>query len=214
MKLKDFKTHSITRCVPPQQAKYSDYKPFLKKDFGGRCAYCNLSDKAITTPFEVDHFIPRASFKDYRMDLDTDYNNLVYSCKKCNIAKSHQFSGDIYSETPTNDLFYDPVLVDYNDIFYRNSWGAIDSDDHKGKDSIVRLKLYRPIHILAWICEEMNETADKLDAAAKVEQNAERKRTLEMALNKINGQYRKLSRLFIAAYNDNNFSIIDMENII
>ena len=60
----------------------------------------------------------------------------------------------------------------------------------------------------------MNETADKLDAAAKVEQNAERKRTLEMALNKINGQYRKLSRLFIAAYNDNNFSIIDMENII
>lgn len=214
MKLKDFKTHSITRSTPPQQAHYSDYKPFLKKDFCGRCAYCNLSDKAITTPFEVDHFIPRAAFKDCRMDLDTDYNNLIYSCKKCNIAKRHQFSGDIYSDTPTNELFYDPVLVDYNDIFYRNSWGAIDSDDGKGKESIVRLKLYRPIHILAWVCEELNETADKLDAAVKVEQSIERKHTLEMALSKINNQYRKLSRLFIAAYNDNNFSISDMENII
>lgn len=214
MKLKDFKTHKITRSTPPKQVKYSDYKPFLKKDFCGRCAYCNLSDKSITTPFEVDHFIPRAVFKDHRMDLDTNYNNLVYSCKKCNIAKSCQFSGNIDSEAPTNELFYDPVLVDYNDIFYRNSWGAIDSDDEKGRESIVRLKLYRPIHILAWVCEEMNRTADKLDAAVKIEQNMERKHTLERALNKINNQYRKLSRLFIAAYNDSNFSINDMKNTI
>ena len=148
------------------------------------------------------------------MDLDTDYTNLVYSCKKCNNAKRHQFSGDIYSANPTNELFYDPTMVDYNDIFYRNNFGAIDSDDDKGKKSIIRLKLYRPIHILAWICEELNDTAEKLDAAIKAESNTERKRTLEAALNKINNQYRKMSRLFTAAYNDNSFSISDIEDAV
>ena len=214
MKIKDFKTHAITRSTPPQQTRYGDYKPFLKKDFCGRCAYCNLLDETITTPFEVDHFIPRAVFKHGRMDLDTDYTNLVYSCKKCNNAKRQQFSGDIHSANPTNELFYDPTMVDYNDIFYRNNFGAIDSDDDKGKKSITRLKLYRPIHILAWICEELNDTAEKLEAAIKVESETGRRQTLEAALNKINNQYRKMSRLFTAAYNDNSFSISDIEDAV
>lgn len=214
MKIRDFKKHKITRSVPPHKNNYSDYKPYLKKDFCGRCAYCNLSDIAITTPFEVDHFIPRDTFKNGRMDLDTDYTNLVYACKKCNIAKLNQFAGDIQSQNPTNELFYDPVLVDYNSIFYRNEIGAIDSDDDKGKKSVTKLKLYRPIHILAWLCEELNETADKLEMAIKIESDPTRKSTLEMALSKINNQYRKLSRLFTAAYNDNSFSITDIEKAV
>ena len=60
----------------------------------------------------------------------------------------------------------------------------------------------------------MNETAEKLEIAVKAEQDAERKKTLEKALNKINSQYRKLNRLFIAAYNDNSFSIADIEKLI
>ena len=78
MKIKDFKTHSIIRSTPPHKNDYADYKPYLKKDFCGRCAYCNLLDTAITTPFEVDHFIPRKTFKDCRDDLDNDYTNLIY----------------------------------------------------------------------------------------------------------------------------------------
>ncbi len=214
MKIKDFKTHTIIRSNPPHKNNYADYKSYLKTDFCGRCAYCNLSDTAITTPFEVDHFIPRDIFKDYRMDLDTDYTNLVYSCKKCNIAKRHQFSGDIHSECPTNELFYDPALVDYNTIFYRNELGAIDSDDDKGKKSITRLKLYRPIHILAWICDELNEAADKLELASKIESDCERQKALEAAKNKIEHQYRKFSRLFTAAYNDNDFSLTNMDEMI
>ena len=206
MKIKNFKTHVITRSSPPKLTEYSKYKPYLKKDFCGRCAYCNLSDDAITTSFEVDHFIPRKAFKDCAPRLETEYTNLRYSCKKCNGAKSNQFSGDLNVETPTNELFYDPVLVDYNDIFYRNELGAIDSDDDKGKNIIIRLKLYRPIHILAWICEELSETAEKLEAALKIEVNEERKNTLEQALNRINNQYRKMNHIFIAAYNDNSFS--------
>ena len=214
MKIKDFKTHTITRSSPPHYSDYADYKPFLKKDFCNRCAYCNLLDSSITTPFEVDHFIPRKIFKQDRMDLETDYKNLIYSCKKCNLAKRHQFAGDIHSENPTNELFYDPVLVDYNDIFYRNHLGAIDSDDDKGKASIIKLKLYRPIHILAWLCEEMYETADKLESAIKIEGDENRREKLELAYNKLNEQYRKLSHLFVAAYNDNDFSIADIDGAI
>lgn len=148
------------------------------------------------------------------MDLDTDYKNLIYSCKKCNLAKLHQFVGDIHSENPTNELFYDPVLVDYNDIFYRNHLGAIDSDDDKGKASIIKLKLYRPIHILAWLCEEIYETAEKLESAIKIEGDEKRREKFELAYNKLNEQYRKLSHLFVAAYNDNDFSIADIDGAI
>ena len=212
MKIKDFKSHRIVRSSPPDQKEYHAYKPFLKKDFCGRCAYCNLLDTAITTPFEVDHFIPRAVFMHGRMNLETDYKNLIYSCKKCNNAKRNQFSGNIGSENPTNELFYDPTVVDYNDIFFRNHLGAIDSEDEKGKETIIRLKLYRPIHILAWLCEEINETANRLEVAIYREKDALRKQKLELALNRINAQYRKYGRLFIAVYNDKNFSIADIED--
>lgn len=212
MKIKDFKTHTISRSDPPHKSRYKQYKPYLKEDFCGRCAYCNLLDESITTSFEVDHFIPRDAFKNDRLDLDTDYKNLVYACKKCNGAKLDQFEGDIRAPSPTNELFYDPVLVDYNDIFYRNHLGAIDSDDEKGRQQIVRLKLYRPIHILAWVCEQMRQTADKLERAIDVEQNAERKDKLQEALNKIDRQGWKLFRLFIAVYNDNSFTISGTED--
>lgn len=172
-----------------------------------------MLDETVTTPFEIDHFIPKAVFREKRIDLETEYTNLVYSCKKCNNAKRQQFSGNIDARNPTNELFYDPVLTDYNTIFYRNEIGAIDSNDDKGKKSITLLKLYRPIHILAWICEELNDTAERLEAAVNAELDGPRKQTLERALNKINNQYRKLSRLFTAAYNDNTFSVSSIEEV-
>ena len=155
MKIDEFKSHTITRSSPKPKNKYSYYKNDLRQDFCGRCAYCNLSDDSITTPFEIDHFITKTAFKDIRPELLTDYNNLIYSCKKCNNAKRGQFSGDLSVSHPTNELFYDPVLVDYNNIFYRNELGAIASDDAKGKHMIEILKLYRPIHILGWLCEKI-----------------------------------------------------------
>ena len=208
MKLKDFKTHTISRSTPPHFSSYGDYKPYLEKDFGERCAYCNLHSKRITTPFEVDHFIPRKAFKGVRPSLDTDYNNLVYACKKCNVAKSGKFEGDLTEVSPTNTLFYDPVLVDYNSIFYRNELGAIDSDDPKGKSMIKMLKLYRPIHILAWLCDEIRITRDKLQRAIDTETNESKKQEYQKALDGLNAQYCKFVDLFIASYNDNNFELV------
>lgn len=90
--------------------------------------------------------------------------------------------------------------------------GAIDSEDEKGKQTIIKLKLYRPIHILAWLCEEIDETADRLEIAIRKEKDEARKEKLVLALNGINAQYRKYSHLFIAAYNDKDFSITDIED--
>ena len=47
-------------------------------------------------------------------------------------------------------------------VFYRGDDGGIYSDDEKGRDMITRLKLYRPIHNIAWICEITRTTLDKL----------------------------------------------------
>ena len=207
MKIKDFKNHTITRSNPPHYDDYSKYKPFLEKDFSNRCAYCNLRKEAITTPFEVDHFIPRNAFKIIKPDLETNYGNLIYSCKKCNVAKSDRFEGDLHSADPTNDLFYDPVLTDYNTVFYRNELGAIDSDDPKGKSMIKMLKLYRPIHILAWLCDEINQTADKLESIISTTTDEKRKSEYIKALDLLNKQYRKWDNIFKASYNDNSFSL-------
>lgn len=211
MKIKDFKSHTITRSSPPHYSNYRDYRPYLERDFSERCAYCNLNRKKITTPFEIDHFIPKKVFKTIRPSLETDYNNLVYACKKCNGTKSGKFKGDLSLPTPTNELFYDPVLVDYNTVFYRNELGAIDSDDPKGKEMIKLLKLYRPIHILAWLCEEIGLTADKLERAITSELDVKKKQEYEKAYHSLNRQYRKFIDLFLASYNDEKFDFVIQE---
>lgn len=207
MKIRDFREHTITRSTPPHKNDYHDYKNVLCADFCGRCAYCNLHYNSITTPYEIDHFVPKKYFEGVRDDLLTDYNNMVFSCKKCNRAKSSQFMGDLTLPTPTNDLFYDPVSVDYNQIFYRDEHGAIASNDPKGKESIKRLKLYRPIHTLGWLCEELDKTIDQLENAIRAESNPEKKALLEAAMSKMEHQARRYNKLFIASYNDDSFSI-------
>ncbi len=207
MKLENFKSHTIKRSHLPAKKNYRAYFEDLKKDFGGRCAYCNLHFQSITTPFEIDHFIPQKEIKDRRPELMAEYSNLIFACKKCNIAKGSQFSGDLSLEKPTNELFYDPAAVDYNTIFYRNELGLIDSDDPKGRTMIGSLKLYRPIHILGWLCEKLNFLADRLEKKIDAETNSEVRETYEEALNKINQQYRKFIRLFISSYNDDRFDL-------
>lgn len=204
-----FKSHNITRSNPPHESNYNKYRSTLQKDFGGRCAYCNLSDSQITTPFEIDHFIPRKAFQKERPELENEYSNLIYSCKKCNVAKSSKYKGDIHAANPTNELFYDPAVVDYNTIFYRDRHGAIASDDKKGKEMIQYLKLYRPIHILAWVCEEALKTADLLDEAIKQEKSPERAQQLSDALTIIKDISMRYYRIFIAHYNDDCFCIGD-----
>ena len=207
MKHSSFMSHTIVRSSPPHKPDYKDYRPDLESDFNKRCAYCNLHMHSITTSFEIDHFIPRSVFKNVRPDLENDYNNLMLSCKKCNSAKGAKFHGDIGAEQVSNTRFYDPVTVNLNTVFYRNEYGTIQSDDLKGRSMIRDIKLYRHIHALGWICEQISATIERLRHCIESEASPERKELLTQALNMMNDQYVKKNQVFIARYNDPDFSI-------
>jgi hypothetical protein len=162
---------------------------------------------SITTPFEIDHFIPRSVFKNVRPDLENDYNNLMLACKKCNNAKGAKFSGDINTMQVSNTRFYDPVAICLNTVFYRNEYGTIQSDDLKGRSMIRDIKLYRQIHALGWICEQLSETIERLRHCIDSEVSTERKKLLTQALSMMNDQYVKKNQVFIARYNDPDTSI-------
>lgn len=213
MRFRNFREFKIIRNCEKNYKHYSNYKPYLQVDFHNRCAYCNLLDTQITTPFETDHFIPENTFKGIRPDLACCYENLVYSCKKCNDAKSDQFEGDINLENPENIKFYNPVKIDYNEIFYRSEIGAIASDDPKGLQMIADLQLYRPIHNLAWLCEETGKILDKINEKLKKESSPLKKELLQRAKETFNDYYIECTRSFISNYNNKRLKIDVISNL-
>lgn len=204
MKMYQFKNHDIVRSSPTHKKNYKSYKDDLKKDFQNRCAYCNTCDSIIQAPFEIDHFIPaKICRENSREDLLTDYKNLVYSCKKCNNAKGAQFKGDLSKEKPTNELFYDPVEIDYNSVFFRNEFGIICSDDEKGRKQIIHLKLYRLLYSLGWICEQTKNLISKLDIVIESSEDEQLKNHLLEVQNKLYKQHFLFINQFMIAYKDN-----------
>ena len=203
-----FRDFEIRRTCVEKYKNYRSYTRFLREDFGHRCAYCNLLDTQVTTPYEVDHFVPKVVFCDTWPELENAYENLVYSCKKCNLEKKDQYKGDIDKRVIENELFYDPEKTDYGKIFYRGDDGGICSDDPKGRDMIMRLKLYRPIHNLAWICEIAKNTLEKLsNELENTEKGSEKEKVLSEAKEKLSDYYNDCRDVFIANYNNDKFTI-------
>ncbi len=148
MRYAAFKNHKIQKTCKEKFDDEKKYRDILKKDFSDRCCYCNMPGGLVTTPYHIEHFIPKKAFEGKRDSLKTDYQNLMWSCPKCNLSKGDKYKGDLeHDDRIVNELFYNPVMTDYNDIFYRNELGGIDSEDPKGREMIRLLKLYRPIII-------------------------------------------------------------------
>lgn len=215
MKYRNFREFKIVRTCAKTYKTHTSYKQYLRNDFNNRCAYCNLPENLFTTtPFETDHFIPRAQFKGVKDYLETQYDNLVLSCKKCNDAKSDKYSGDITSDNPKNYQFYDPVEIDYNKIFYRTEYGSISSDDKKGLQMIDDLLLYRPIHNLAWICEETKKLIDKINKKVEEETNQSRKIVFQQAKDRLNDYFINCLGTFIANYNNKKFELDENDMVV
>ena len=170
MKVAEFRTHSIKRTCTKQYNDYKLYDKALSKDFSKRCGYCNIKESTIApVSFQVDHFIPQKAFKGVRDDLLCGYDNLVWSCPKCNRAKSNQFDGILTKKQATNTLFIKPDEEDYNKYFYRNEMGGIGAYDKVGVDLIARLKLFRIIHAYAWAYEQLEDIIQRAnDGALKI----------------------------------------------
>lgn len=196
-----FMKHRVKRTCKEKLSSYKEYRPFLEKDFSGHCCYCNMIFSLSNESFHIDHFIPKAVFKGKKDSLLDDYNNLMWSCPKCNMSKGRSYEGKIESDDSiTNELFYNPVDVDYNSIFYRNSMGAIQSDDEKGKSMIKKLGLYRPVHSYAWILEEYDNVIHILEEKMKHETDEEKKSRIEKALGIVSYERVKLQKNFNLIY--------------
>ena len=116
---KNFRNFRIVRNCKREYKNYKSYLPNLASDFNHRCAYCNTHDRYISQGYPIDHFIPRETYeKAGLMELEYDYNNLMYCCPKCNNSKSSQYEGNINDGSYQNDFFYLANLhIDFFSVF-------------------------------------------------------------------------------------------------
>ena len=74
------------RHGPVGYSDYASYRPWLRDEFSFRCAYCLAREQwgRVSGEFDLDHFVPQAA----NPSLATEYDNLVYSCHRCNLRKA------------------------------------------------------------------------------------------------------------------------------
>jgi len=140
---------NITRTVSSHRAHRAD----LRIDFFSRCGYCNSPDSWKLTYFEVDHFIPENILT---IKSNTDYSNLVYSCRSCNNAKRKKWpTNDEEIPNKNDEGFIDPCDDLYLEQFAREDTGEIIFNSELGKWMFLALKLYKPQHQIIWSLEQL-----------------------------------------------------------
>jgi len=92
------------RHGPAGYSAYESFRPWLRDEFLFRCAYCLKREVwgQVTAEFELDHFQPRSLASNRR----TDYFNLIYCCRRCNLWKTDQSIDD-----PLQHLAEETILV-------------------------------------------------------------------------------------------------------
>lgn len=206
MRYQNFRNFRITKTCSKTLKPYQAYKPYLKKDFHDRCAYCNTLDFIIAPlPYHIDHYIPKKIFNSKRPELETNYDNLMYSCPKCNRKKGDLYKGDITVEKIENELFYNPVEVDYNEVFYRDEYGTINSEDEKGRNMINLLELYKPIYNITWLLDEILTTKQKIENKLTQNIKQEVRQKLEDALRQLKDYYFEVESVFKSNYYNKNY---------
>lgn len=76
----------VRRHGPAGYTDYGSYKPWLRDEFSFRCVYCLECERWNPDPegsTSADHFLPQSLYP----GLINDYDNLLYSCLRCNRAK-------------------------------------------------------------------------------------------------------------------------------
>jgi len=83
---------------------YASYRSWLRDEFCFRCVYCLIREQWGRTvgEFDLDHFLPQ-SLEPHQAN---DYDNLIYSCATCNVAKGNRAIPD-----PTSTLTAAQVIV-------------------------------------------------------------------------------------------------------
>lgn len=76
------------RHGPSGYRHYEQFRPWLRDEFCFRCIYCLKRETwgQVTGEFELDHFEPQV----LKPTKSLEYDNLVYSCCRCNAIKGSQ----------------------------------------------------------------------------------------------------------------------------
>ena len=158
--------HPIRKCEK-KYSSYRSYKKYLAEDFNYKCGYCDDYHfwSGGAGSYHIDHFAPKSKFP----ELETDYNNLVYSCPFCNRAKSDDWVTDDPEKSIVGDEGYiDPCDPTYHEHLTRNEKGEIVPKTKIGYYMYKKLKLYLRRHMLIWNLTElqslMEEVGDKLNS--------------------------------------------------
>jgi hypothetical protein len=75
----------VRRHGPRGYRYYSLFRPWLRDEFSFRCVYCLRREQweKASVIFHIDHFYSVIGYP----NLINDYDNLLYCCAKCNLAK-------------------------------------------------------------------------------------------------------------------------------
>lgn len=115
-------TYPAVRLTRRHGPRYSNgwepYRDWLRDEFEFRCVYCLRRERWIgrVAQFAIDHIVARAN-----SGAAHDYNNLAYSCTRCNSRKS-----DNPVPHPEDVAYGDCVEVDdEGNIRWRNREGRL-----------------------------------------------------------------------------------------
>jgi hypothetical protein len=92
----------VRRHGPLGYADYVAYRPWLRDEFAFRCVYCLKRERwgLVSGAYDIDHFKPVSG----NAAFATEYDNLLYSCTRCNLAKRDQEVPDPTVHLTTDEL--------------------------------------------------------------------------------------------------------------
>jgi uncharacterized protein (TIGR02646 family) len=111
--------------------KHKDNKEALRNSTYGKCMYCE-SRVEHNSYANVEHIKPKSKFP----ELEFAWNNLGYSCERCNTNKGHKFNESISFINP-----YDENPEEHIEFF--GYFARAKKDSKRGSYTIDELKLNR-----------------------------------------------------------------------
>lgn len=86
--MNDFPMSLLVYDNPPEYKTVESYRTYLREKSNYSCAYCGISEaESSGATFNIDHFRPKSLFP----KLETQCQNLRYSCPRCNSYKSNNW---------------------------------------------------------------------------------------------------------------------------
>jgi hypothetical protein len=123
----------LIRKHAPQYEVYSSFRDWARDDFDFRCAYCLHREtfSYFKSCFDLDHQIPQTEDE----SLACNYENIVYSCHRCNSQKNKW-------------LLTSPFDKSFGSMLSINEDGIVDFTDDEGYAIVEALGLNDPEFVM------------------------------------------------------------------